>query len=172
MNLEQQQTAQLAALADHLSARRNAILENWRSAVDNDPTLTTASTLARKEFYDHIPAALDAFEQMLRAHRPAQKAEAAEEQGDHAAEHGLHRWHHGYNQRDVMREWSHLHLCLVNELENYSEMNRGIEDVMSIARRALARLCTDGVTESAARYAELQHWPYPRFGTGIGRTKD
>jgi signal transduction histidine kinase len=157
MDAEPQQTAQLAAIADHLSGRRNAILENWRYAVDNDPALTTASTLARKEFYDHIPAVLDAFEQVLRAHRPAEKVEAAEEQRDHAAEHGLHRWHHGYNQKDVMREWSHLHLCLVEELENYSEMNRGIEDgVMSIARRALARLCTDGVTESAARYAELQ----------------
>jgi signal transduction histidine kinase len=157
MNAEQQPTVQLAALADHLSGRRNAILENWRYSVDNDPTLTTASTLARKEFYDHIPAALDAFEQTLRAHRPAQQAEAVEEQRNHAAEHGLHRWHHGYNQRDVMREWSHLHLCLVNELENYSEMNHGSEDgVMSIARRALAQLCTDGVTESAARYAELQ----------------
>jgi signal transduction histidine kinase len=157
MNAEQQPTVQLAALADHLSGRRNAILENWRYSVDNDPTLTTASTLARKEFYDHIPAVLDAFERVLRAHRPAQEAEAAEEQKDHAAEHGLHRWHHGYNQKDVMREWSHLQLCLVNELENYSEMNRGIEDgVMSIGRRALARLCTDGVTESAARYAELQ----------------
>jgi signal transduction histidine kinase len=156
MNAEQQQSVQLAAFADHLSGRRNAILENWRYAVDNDPDLTTASTLARKEFYDHIPAALDAFEQTLRAHRPAEKAEAAEEQRDHAAEHGLHRWHHGYNQRDVMREWSHLHLCLVNELENYSEMNRSEDGVMSIARRALARLCTDGVTESAARYAELQ----------------
>lgn len=166
MNAEEQ-TVQLAALADHFSGRRNAILENWRLAVDNDPALTTASTLARKEFYDHIPAALDAFEQMLRAHRPAQKTEAAEEQKNHAAEHGLHRWHHGYNQKDVMREWSHLHLCLVNELENYSEMNRGIEDgVMSIARRALARLCTDGVTESAARYAELQQLE------AIGRVRD
>jgi signal transduction histidine kinase len=157
MDAEPQQTAQLTALADHFSSRHNAILENWRYAVDNDPALTTASTLARKEFYDHIPAVLDAFEQMLRAHRPAQKTEAAEEQRDHAAQHGLHRWHHGYKQRDVMREWSHLHLCLVNELENYSEVNRDIEHgAMSIARRALARLCTDGVTESAARYAELQ----------------
>ena len=153
----QEVNEQLAALAGHLFARRGAILENWRYAVEGDPALSTASSLARKEFYDHIPAVLDAFEQSLRARYLAHKAEAAEEQKTRAAEHGLHRWHRGYNQQDVMREWGHLHLCLVNELENYSESTRGIEDgVMPTARRALAQLCSDGVTESAARYAELQ----------------
>jgi signal transduction histidine kinase len=157
MNGNEQAHQQMVALADHLSARRNTILENWRHAVDNDPSLTSASILARKEFYDHIPAVLDAFDQILRARYLAEKADAAEEQKERAAEHGLHRWHHGYNQQDVMREWSHLHLCLVNELENYVEMNRGVENqAMSVARRALAQLCSDGVTESAARYAELQ----------------
>ena len=28
-----------------------------------------------------------------------------------------------YNQRDVMREWTHLHLGLVRELENYLDLN-------------------------------------------------
>jgi signal transduction histidine kinase len=157
MNANQEAHEQMAALADHLSGRRNTILENWRSAVDNDPTLRTASSLARKEFYDHIPAVLDAFDQVLRARYLAQKAEATEEEKESAAKHGLHRWHHGYDQQSVMREWSHLHLCLVNELENYIEMNHGVEgEVMSVARRALAQLCSEGVTESAARYAELQ----------------
>ena len=157
MNAAPPENEQLGELANHLSGRRSAILENWRCSVDNDPHLTTASTLARKEFYDHIPAVLDAFEQILRARYLTDKAEAAEEQKEHAAEHGLHRWHHGYNQQDVMREWSHLHLCLVNELENYYSINPNVDnDVMAIARRALAQLCSDGVTESAARYAEMQ----------------
>ncbi len=157
MDDEPKVTDQLAAIADHFFARRAAILENWHHAVDQDPALATASTLARREFFDHIPAALDAFERILRARRLAQKSEAAKEQKAHAAEHGLHRWHHGYNQQDVMREWGHLHLCLVNELENYAALNRDLEDdVMPTARRALAWLCSDGVTESAARYAELQ----------------
>jgi signal transduction histidine kinase len=58
----------------------------------------------------------------------------------------------------VMREWSHLHIVLVNELENYSELSHGIESggAMSIARRALAELCSNGVNESAMRYGELQ----------------
>lgn len=157
MDDEQKVIDQLAALADYLFERRSAILENWCHAVDDDPTLATPSTLARREFYDHIPAVLDAFEENLRARYLAQKSEAAKEQKALAAEHGLHRWHHGYNQRDVTREWGHLHLCLVNELENYAALHRTLEDdVLPVARRALAQLCSDGVTESAARYAELQ----------------
>jgi signal transduction histidine kinase len=157
MEDEQEINAELAALADHLFSRRSAILENWRCAVDSDPALMTASTLVRKEFFDHIPAVLDAFEEILRARYLVEKAVAGEQQKTRAAEHGLHRWHHGYNQQDVMREWGHLHLCLVNELENYTTMIRELEPgTMPAARRALARLCSDGVSESAARYAELQ----------------
>lgn len=158
MDADQQINVRLGELADYLLGRRSAILENWRHAVDDDPILTSASTLARNEFYDHIPAVLDAFDQMLRARYASEKADASEEQKEQAAEHGLHRWHHGYNQRDVMREWSHLHLCLLCELENYSEINRddGIGRPMAIARSALAELSSNGVNESATRYTELQ----------------
>ena len=46
----------LNALVDHLRTRRDAILENWRRLVDNDPLLTTAGALPKVQFYDHIPA--------------------------------------------------------------------------------------------------------------------
>jgi len=127
----QEVNEQFAALADYLFARRNAILENWRHAVDDDPDLTTASTLIRREFYDHIPAVLETFEEVLRARYLAQKAQAGEEQKERAAEHGQHRWHRGYNQQDD-------------------------DSVMPAARRALVQLCSNGVTESAMRFAELQ----------------
>jgi signal transduction histidine kinase len=157
MATESKSSEGMAALADHLSGRRNAILENWRRAVEDDPALAAASALARREFYDHIPAVLAAFEATLRARHHWQQSEAGEEQKARAAEHGFHRWHHGYHQQDVMREWGHLHLCLIEELENYPILADSVEpDVLPAARRALARLCSDGVTESAARYAELQ----------------
>jgi signal transduction histidine kinase len=157
MNGTEQRAEQLALLADYLAGRRNAILENWRHAVDNDPELTSASTLLRTEFYDHIPGVLDAFERKLCARQRSETAEAAEEQKERAAEHGLHRWHHGYNQQDVMREWGDLHLCLVDELERYDQTHPDLErGVMSFARRGLAQLCSDGVTESAVRYAQMQ----------------
>ena len=99
MNGTEQRTEQLTLLADYLAGRRNVILETWRHAVDNDPDLTSASTLLRAEFYDHIPSVLDAFERNLCARQRSETAGAAEEQKEHAAEHGLHRWHHGYNQQ-------------------------------------------------------------------------
>jgi signal transduction histidine kinase len=144
-------------LAAYLAGRREAILEKWRRAVESDPELTSASALSRTQFYDHIPAVLDAFDKELCAQRSKETAEAAEEQKESAAEHGLHRWHHGYNQQEVMREWSHLHLCLVDELEDYASARRGPESVgLRFARRVLAQLCSYGVIESASRYARLQ----------------
>ena len=152
MNSTEQRAQQLALLANYLTGGRDAILENWRHAVDNDPELSSASTLLRTEFYDHIPAALDAFERKLCARQRSETAEAAAEQKERAAEHGLHRWHHGYNQQDVMREWGALHLCLVDELERYDQTHPELEPgVMAFARRSLAQLCSDGVTESAIR---------------------
>jgi signal transduction histidine kinase len=152
-----QQATELAALANYFSERREAILATWRIAVESDPKLSTASTLSRSQFNDQIPSVLNAFERELCAgHGPA-PLEAAEEQKEYAAEHGLHRWHHGYNQEEVMREWGHLHLCLINELENYASAHPNLEmGVMPAARRALAQLCSDGVTESAVRYSRLQ----------------
>lgn len=144
-------------LAAYLAGRRAAILEKWRRAVESDPELTSASALSRTQFYDHIPAVLDAFEKELCARRSTDTAEAAEEQKESAAEHGLHRWHHGYNQQEVMREWNHLHICLVDELEDYASARRGPEsDGVRLARRALTQLCNYGIIESASRYARLQ----------------
>jgi signal transduction histidine kinase len=152
-----QQAMELAALANYFSERREAILATWRSAVESDPKLSTASTLSRSQFIDHIPSVLNAFERELCAGHGPEALEAAEEQKEHAAEHGLHRWHHGYNQEEVMREWGHLHLGLINELENYASAHPKLEvGVMPAARRALAQLCSDGVTESAVRYSRLQ----------------
>jgi signal transduction histidine kinase len=144
-------------LAAYLALRREPVLSAWRHAVDADPELTTASTITRAQFIDHIPAVLDAFEWRLSAQNPADRAQAREEQTESAAEHGLHRWQQGYNQPETMREWGHLHLCLLQELQNYQALNAGLEStVMQIARRELVRLCSDGACASAARYARLQ----------------
>lgn len=145
------------ALADYLSQRRGEVLRAWHRALDADPEFTSFSTLSRAQFNDHIPAVLEGFERRLRA------AGTPEEQSVHAleqaaaAEHGVHRWQQGFDQRQAMREWSHLQLCLLEELERYAA-NRPQTDprVMAQARRALARLCGAGLVESAARYLRLQ----------------
>jgi signal transduction histidine kinase len=158
---------QLAALASRLGERRELILRKWRDAAENDPELTTASALSRTQFYDHIPEVLDAFERVLSARRRAERREAAAERKEGAAGHGLHRWQQGYQQREVMREWRHLHLCLVEELESYAAEESAFDfAVMSKARRALAELCSEGVCESATQYALFQQ------AEAAGRVRD
>ena len=150
-------TDQLRALAAHLGQRRQAILSAWRRAVDLDPELTTASTITRNQFVDHVPAVLDAFERRLSAEDSWDKSQAVSDQKNSAAEHGLHRWQQGYDMHETMREWGHLHLCLLQELERYRTANpQLLPEVMPSARRALVRLCSDGVSASATRYAHLQ----------------
>jgi len=150
-------TDPLASIAAALAVRRPAILQRWRSAADADPELTTVSALSRAQFFDHIPEVLDAFERRLRARRPDERADAARDELDGAVGHGLVRWQQGYRQRELMREWRHLHLILVDELEMLAtadpELDRG---ACAHARRELATLAADGVCESATQYARLQ----------------
>jgi signal transduction histidine kinase len=147
----------LQALAAYLANKRPEILLEWHRRVDQDPELTTAFSISRTQFYDHIPQVLDAFERRLRANNADARDEAIAEQKQSAGEHGLHRWQQGYNQFETMREWSHLHLTLLEMLERCASEQPVVEaNVMPIATRALARLCGDGVCESATRYARLQ----------------
>ena len=147
---------QLAALRRHLAARRSDILNCWRKAVQADAELTTAAALPRTQFYDHIPDLLDDFAEKLRCAKESDSAKA--EQKQDAATHGLLRWQQGYHLREVTREWGQLQMCLVDELAHYAASHHPNLDpaVMSIAWRALAQLCAEGVRESTAQYFELQ----------------
>ena len=148
---------QLQAIASYLARRQGDILRRWHSLVDGDQELSTASSISRAQFYDHIPQVLDAFEQRLCARNEEDKQEARAEQKRSAAEHGLHRWQQGYDQLETMREWAHLQMCLLEELERYATEHPDADaTALRLARRALARLCGDGVCESAARYGRLQ----------------
>jgi signal transduction histidine kinase len=148
---------QLTAVADYLRTARSRILLSWQESVAHDPELSTSSTISRTQFNDHIPQVLEAFEHRLRAKDPTEEHQAREEQRENAAVHGLHRWQQGYDQREAMREWGHLHICVLRELERYEGEHKQIDgSVMPVARAALVRLCAEGVCESATRYANLQ----------------
>jgi signal transduction histidine kinase len=150
-------TDPLASIATGLAARRPAILQRWREAADADPELTTMSALSRAQFFDHIPEVLDAFDRRLRARRPDEHAEAARDERNGAVGHGLVRWQQGYQQRELMREWRHLHLILVDELEELARADPRLDaGACARARRELASLAADGVCESATQYAHLQ----------------
>ena len=147
----------LAALAKHLASQRRAILRAWQRAVEADPELSASSSLGRTQFTDHIPQLLAAFERRLMARDPLEQEAAFEDQITSAAEHGVHRWQQGYNQREAIREWGHLQYCVLDELESYARVHPELQaTVMPIARRALVRLCGEGVCESASSYERLQ----------------
>ena len=148
---------QLACMAAHLADRQPAILAAWRAAIDADPQLTSAAALPRKQLNDHIPHVLDAFGRELRARYHDEHAAARKESHEDATAHGLHRWQQGYHLREVTREWGHLQLCVGDELRRYASSQPNLDPaVMPTAYRALARVCSEGVTDSTERYFELQ----------------
>jgi signal transduction histidine kinase len=149
--------AALAALARYLAAHRSEILRNWQRSVELDAELTSSTTLSRSQFNDHIPQVLDAFERRLQAQDPVEKEVAFQDEKSSAAEHGQHRWQQGYHQRETIREWAHLHYWVLDALEEYGHAHPQLQSqVMPVARRALVRLCGEGVCQSAASYERLQ----------------
>lgn len=157
MDRAQKIDEQLAALALHLAARREAIMQAWRKAVDRDPEMTTGASLPRAQLNDHIPELLIAFGDRLLAAAGKQSAVSKEGHKDQAAAHGLQRWQQGYDLREVTREWGRLQLCLADELESYASLHPELEpNVMSTARRAWTEMSSEGVSESTAQYFHLQ----------------
>ncbi len=148
---------ELAAVAKHLSNRRESILQAWQSAIKRDPTLTTGDALPRVQLYDHIPAMLLTFEREL-YRSPPDAVEAGKQAGQApAAAHGLQRWRQGYDLREVTRELGKLNECVVAELDSYTEANPDVSHVtIAAARRLWAALCSTGIEESVGQYFELQ----------------
>lgn len=147
----------IALLARYLADRRESILRAWLSAVRGDPELRTGDSLPMSQLHDHIPGLLESFAQALLARPGAECAASKLEQAEDAAAHGLHRWQQGYDLREVTRELGRLHLCLVDELERFGRTHRELDaEVLPTARRRLAELFNDGVSESTAQYYALQ----------------
>ena len=154
MDASSTRRATVLRLAEHLRARRPAILQAWHAAVARDPDITTAATLARREFIDHVPRILDAFDQQLQAQGEDARAIDAQRRG--AAEHGLERWRHGYHYRETMREWGHLQVAVGNEVEAFTCETEGLDPAgMSTARMLLTQLFVDCMVESAAGHVRL-----------------
>jgi signal transduction histidine kinase len=149
--------ADLRRLASYLREQRGALLRAWREAVHGDPQISTADTLARAQFVDHIPRILDAFELQLIARVEDDIAQASDEQRQGALDHGMHRWLHGYHYRETMREWGHLQTCLADTVEKFTLSAPQLDaSTMSLARRMLVQLFVDCMVESAAAQVQLQ----------------
>jgi signal transduction histidine kinase len=148
--------SEFARVAAHLKARRPQILTQWHHKVADDPGVGAASSLARAQFIDHIPRILDAFDRALTARSRQGEAAAEADELAGAAEHGEHRWLHGYNSRETLREWGHLHMSMLGELESFALGETDIDaSVVSEARIMLAQLFVDCMVESASSHAAL-----------------
>lgn len=145
------------ALSAYLGQRRNDLLQLWRDAVRRDAELATCSGLSRGALDDHIPSIIDDFADRLSwEHRDDPKLADGQPQRD-AAEHGMHRWQQGYDIREAVREWGHLHMVIMRELDRYAASHPRLDaDVMPAARESLVRLCAAGTCDSASRYVRLQ----------------
>ncbi|MFN3492965.1 MAG: sensor histidine kinase [Hydrogenophaga sp.] len=140
----------LAALADHLAARRDRVMAAWRSAVDADAALTTSKALPRAQLNDHIPTLLDAFETQLRG--PGDTAAQ-----DDAAAHGLHRWQQGFGLEEVSRELGHLNECVVDAIDACAGLHPSPSaDALTRARKVWAHIFSLTVSASTTQYVRLQ----------------
>lgn len=147
---------QLRMLAGHLTARRDALIEAWEKAVQDDPELTTPDSLSVLHFRDLIPKVLESFEERLRSTGFEESVLASEER-ERVIEHGVHRWEQGFSLHELVREWQHLQLTIQEEMERYSAALPGVEPAtMAAARRLCTEVCGEGIAESVAQYARLQ----------------
>src|SRR5215217_1383243 len=147
---------QLKALAAHLTARREALIQAWEKAIEDDPELTTPDSLSVTHFRDLIPKVLESFEARLRTTGFDESVLSAEEH-ERVLEHGVHRWEQGFSLEELVREWQHLQLTIQEELERYAAALPGVEPAtMATARRLCTEVCGEGIAESVAQYARLQ----------------
>lgn len=145
---------QLEQLAAHFKARQPTIIERWRGLVTADADLSTPDSLSRAQFADHMPEILDALAAALALARAAASSSAVE-QARTGAGHGMHRWQQGYSQIELMREWTHLQLALMDELEEFVLTTRVDPRVLHSAYRTVARFCSEAMSESTARYESM-----------------
>jgi signal transduction histidine kinase len=147
-----QEIERLTDLASYLAARQEEILQAWHEVVEADPELETASVISITHFRNLIPDVLRAYEQALRAG----SGDPVQEEKD-ISDHGLHRWQQGYSLRELIREWGHLQLCVLDELERYRSANPEVpHEAMAAARRSWVQLCSVGMCKSAERYNLLK----------------
>lgn len=148
----------LEVLGNHLTIRREAILQAWQRMVATDPAQTTAHSLTRAQFNDHIPEVLDAFEHRLRSRAGGPDARAADsERKREERKHGLHRWQQGYRLQELMREWGHLELCLFEEIRVFTAARPDFDgETIAEANRQLIMLVNEAVGSSAGQYERME----------------
>lgn len=141
----------LAELASYLFTRREAILNNWRTAFEQDPAVKRRPILNREEFNDLIPVILDILEQRFLGQ--TQEADPTVT----AITHGLQRWQKAYPLLDNMRELYHLEQSLFNEILAFYELFPQTDPKLLLQiQQQIAQLISETIEGSVQKYDELQ----------------
>jgi signal transduction histidine kinase len=139
----------LNLLADYLSKNQNAILKDWKEAVkEGEEQTSKLLSLARDNFYDHIPDFLERMYNKLR--NPQASIQKA------AEKHGKQRWNHGIGIGETTKEWTKLHQVLI-EYMNLSRDELALQTSdRDEGRKIITGLIYEGITVSIEEYNYLQ----------------
>jgi signal transduction histidine kinase len=141
----------LGQLATYLAARREALLNNWRTACEADPSLKAVSSLSREEFNNKVPFMLNRLQQQLGGQKEKNQV------GLLAAEHGLHRWQKGYSLTELSAEMLHLSNLLLEELRLFWQAYPASDcTLIPLAYEHFFGFANQINTGSISQYAELQ----------------
>lgn len=143
-------TQQLHQLNSYLYARRESILNRWRTRCSAEPGMSTRKRFSREEFNDHIPALLEILSERLVGAPPDS------DPVEHASLHGLHRWQRSYSLSELMAELANFYDVLDEELRDYLEQFPDTQPtVMAHAYRQLLRLSQEIGQGSLLSYDQL-----------------
>ncbi|MFN0075315.1 MAG: RsbRD N-terminal domain-containing protein [Prosthecobacter sp.] len=109
-----------ALLADYLSARKEAIINEWLERVRGDAAIIATETLNTKALKNHLPEIFDDLTDTLRRYG----SEAVAEQTiKDAEEHGAARQQQGYELPEVLRELKHLRAILIYHMRVFEDIH-------------------------------------------------
>lgn len=145
--------AALAKLRAHLLTCKATIVDRWRELSTADDELDIVGRLTRDEFRNNMPAALDAFCDMLVVGEENVESELEEEVGKH----GHHRWKQGFSLRELIRDWGHFNKVLTERIDDYfRSVAPEKPEERSAAFQCLAEYLTEAVSHSVDRFDDLR----------------
>lgn len=144
-------TPQIHQLKDYLYARRESILNQWRTRCSIDADLHTRTSFSREEFNDQLPVLLNILTQRI-ADEPPESDPVQQ-----AGQHGLHRWQRGYSLAELLNELANFYDIIDGELQQYLELYpHTLPQVMAQAHRQLLYLSRDISMGSVMYYDQLR----------------
>ena len=121
-----------AAIADRIESQIPHLIEDWTTAVRNDPRIQSDENLTKPELIDHVPAILEEICELIR------KGETPGIRNSMEARANVYvRFHQGYTGRDLVRELSLLRITLLDlllEISSDATVGINIQDRHDSAR--------------------------------------